>query len=361
MSLEHLTQSHGRDAELAAFEHGLAGFGVAPLWRMMRTLAPRAPGAAGEFTHWRWRELRTLVLEAGTRISAEDAERRVLILENPAFRGQGKATSSLYSGVQLILPGEIAPSHRHTAAALRLVLEGQGGYTTIDGERVAMAPGDFLITPPGVFHDHGNQGSEPVMWLDGLDVFIVNLLNAGFGEDNPEKSPAQTRLPGETRARVAEGLAPWPHDGVALGPGLCHWPYDRTRRALMSLTKASGLDPALGLRMNYSDPSRGTSPLKTMAASIQLLPAGFGGAAYRSTAGSVFSVVEGHGRVRVGESQTAVAAGDIFIVPSWQWHQFEADADLVLFSFSDEALQRHLGFWRDERRAGGMNDAAMPI
>jgi hypothetical protein len=60
--------------------------------------------------------------------------------------------------MRLLLPGEIAPSHRHTASAILLIVEGRGAYTSVDGERTPMEPGDFVITPSWTSHDHGNPG-----------------------------------------------------------------------------------------------------------------------------------------------------------------------------------------------------------
>ena len=133
------------------FRTDLAAANLAPLWDMMRKLAPRGPEGGGEPVHWNWKTLRSKGLRAAELITAEQAERRVLVLENPAFAGEGKATNSLYAGIQILLPGEIAPSHRHTASAIRLIMEGRGAYTAVDGERVTMFPGDFVVTPTGSF------------------------------------------------------------------------------------------------------------------------------------------------------------------------------------------------------------------
>ena len=141
---------------------------------------------------WKYRDVRPYLMESGELISAEEAERRVLVLENPGMRGASSITHSLYAGLQLILPGEIAPSHRHIQSALRFVIEGNGAYTAVDGERVTMHPGDFIITPSWTWHDHGNPGTEPVVWLDGLDVPMVVLLRqlASWSAIRRRRSPS---------------------------------------------------------------------------------------------------------------------------------------------------------------------------
>src|SRR5437870_5153342 len=144
-------------------------------------------------------------MEAGKLITAKEAIRRVLILENPGMRGESCITQSLYAGLQLILPGEIAPSHRHSQSALRFIVEGSGAYTAVDGERTTMVPGDFIITPSWTFHDHGNPGDEPVVWMDGLDIRIVELFAAQFHEVYPEEVQPVTRSEGAATARFGNG------------------------------------------------------------------------------------------------------------------------------------------------------------
>ena len=339
-----------RAAAMDAFRTDLAADHLQPLWDIMRRLAAKEPNRGGAPIRWSWPELRRHVARAGELVTAEEAERRVLVLENPAFPGEGRATNSLYAGIQLIMPREVAPSHRHTASALRLILEGGGAYTAVDGERVIMSPGDFIVTPGGTFHDHGNDTDQPVMWLDGLDVFVVNLLNAPFGEDHPEERQPIMKPDGDSLARYGSGLLPHGYLRRGGDAPMFWWPYSRTLPALRALCDAGPVDPALGLRMDYVDPTTGASPIRTMTASMSLFPAGFRGEPYRSISGSVMSVVEGRGRVTVGDETWEVGPRDVFIVPSWNWHRIEADGELILFGFSDEVLQRHLGFWREERR-----------
>src|SRR6187455_2844537 len=160
---------------------------LTPLWEVLHALVPPQPTTPCVPALWKYEAVRPFLMRSGEAITAEEAVRRVLILENPALRGQSAVTQSLYAGLQLILPGEIAPSHRHTQSALRFIVEGSGAYTAVDGERTTMRPGDFIITPSWTWHDHGHPGTEPVVWMDGLDIRIVQAFAAQFHEVYPEE------------------------------------------------------------------------------------------------------------------------------------------------------------------------------
>ncbi|MFM2210267.1 MAG: gentisate 1,2-dioxygenase, partial [Pseudomonadota bacterium] len=125
----------------------MAPLNLTPLWEVLHALVPPAPRTPCVAAHWGYDAVRPFLMRSGEAITAEEAVRRVLILENPALRGQSAITQSLYAGLQLILPGEVAPSHRHTQSALRFIVDGEGAYTAVDGERTTMRPGDFIITP----------------------------------------------------------------------------------------------------------------------------------------------------------------------------------------------------------------------
>ena len=160
---------------------------AAPLWESLAQLVTPEPVTPTKPAHWSYRELRPMLMEAGSLISAEQAERRVLVLENPGLRGSSRITESLYAGLQLVLPGETARSHRHQASALRFVSESSGGFTAVDGEKARMLPGDFILTPSWMWHDHGNaaESDSPTIWLDGLDIPLVNTLSGSFAEHYP--------------------------------------------------------------------------------------------------------------------------------------------------------------------------------
>src|SRR5919204_5386737 len=169
-------------AERHAFYDQIASVNLAPLWEQLHSLVTPEPTTSCLPALWRYDEVRPHLMQAGGLITAQEAQRRVLILENPGLRGQATITGSLFAGLQLILPGEVAPAHRHTQSALRFIIEGHGAYTAVDGERTYMSPGDFVITPSWTWHDHGNDSDRPMVWLDGLDIPLVSLLDAGFME-----------------------------------------------------------------------------------------------------------------------------------------------------------------------------------
>lgn len=339
----------GQQNEQSSFRQEIAADNMTPLWEVLRGLTPREPQPSVAPVVWRAETINRNMTRACEVISAEDAERRVLVLENPLLKGRSLATTSLYAGIQMILPGEIAPSHQHTASALRLILSGQGGFTSVDGEKVMMAPGDFVITPTGLFHDHGATGPDPVMWLDGLDVPVVQMLNAGFSADDVEKRSNSRRPIGDAQARYASGLTPVGYEARGVPSRLFHYPYARSRAALDVLERADEWDADYGLKLAYTDPTTGKSPIRSMGAYLQMLPAGFRGETYRETDGAVFCVVEGSVRLSIDGTVTTLGHHDVCVVPGWAWRSFETDERCILFSFSDRPLQEHLGFWRSER------------
>jgi gentisate 1,2-dioxygenase len=324
---------------------------LAPLWEVLHALVPPQPQTPCQPGYWNYRAIRPFVMESGRVISAKEAVRRVLILENPGMRGQSCITRSLYCGLQLILPGEIAPSHRHTQSALRFIVEGSGAYTAVDGERTTMHPGDFIITPAWTWHDHGNPaGGEPVVWMDGLDIPILAFFDAQFAENYPEDEQPVTTREGTALARYGSNLAP-------LGPvapfgktsPVFSYPYARSREALAALARNGDADACHGWKLQFINPQSGGPAMPTIGAFIQLLPKDFRSVPYRSTDATVFSVAEGTGSVAIGDRSFAFEPRDSFVVPSWQPVRFEANAECVLFSYSDRSAQAALGIWRERR------------
>jgi gentisate 1,2-dioxygenase len=335
-------------SERRAFYDRLTTQNAAPLWEVLGDLVRTDPRTSCQPALWRYDDIRPFIMEAGTLITAEEAERRVLILENPGFSGGSRVTQSLYAGLQLIMPGEIAHSHRHATSALRFVLEGEGAYTAVDGERVTMKPGDFILTPSWTYHDHGNPGSHPVVWLDGLDIPITNFFDTSFAERYPDKSQPVARHEGDALARYGSGLLPLEYKPPRLSAPMVAYSYTRSRDALERMATSQAPDSRHGVKMQYTNPATGGYPLPTIGAFLQLLPRGFAGQPYRSTDATVFCVAEGNGSSTIGDRTFAWGKRDIFVVPSWHPVSHQARDESVLFSFSDRPAQKALGLWRED-------------
>ncbi len=346
------------DSARQAFNEAIRKQHMTPLWEVLHALVPQQPATPCVAALWRYADVRPYLMQSGELITAEEAVRRVLILENPALPGQSCITQSLYAGLQLILPGEIAPSHRHTQSALRFVVEGRGAYTAVDGERASMTPGDFIITPSWTWHDHGHKGAaeggEPVVWLDGLDIPMLRFFDAGFSENHAEQSQPITRTEGTSYQRYGANMLPVRYDApFGQTSPIFSYPYDRTREALHKLERQAPVDEWDGVKLRYVNPATGGSAMPTMATFMQRLPGGFSGSPWRQTDGAVYSVVEGHGSVVISHSgQEQIfefGPRDHFVIPSWHTARLRSAQGCVLFSFSDRPVHQALGIHREER------------
>jgi gentisate 1,2-dioxygenase len=188
-----------------------------------------------------------------------------------------------------------------------------------------MHPGDLILTPSWTYHDHGNPSAEPVVWLDGLDIPTVNFFDTSFAEHGSGEMPPE---PSRDSAPVS-------------------YPYREARAALDQLRRSGPPHASHGVKMQYLDPATGRSPLPTLGAFLQLLPAGFRGTPSRATDATVYCCVEGAGVSRVGDHAFSWGPHDVFVVPSWCLAAHESGPESVLFSFSDRPAQQALGLWRE--------------
>ncbi|MDJ0921708.1 MAG: gentisate 1,2-dioxygenase [Henriciella sp.] len=349
VNLSPMTPSADRVKRQAYYDR-IAKHNLAPLWESLSTLVSEKPNTPAEPARWSYDQtVRAPLMEAGELITAEEAERRVLILENPGLPGTASITHSLYAGVQLVLPGEVAPAHRHTQNALRFVLEGKGAHTAVNGERTAMYPGDLVITPAWTWHDHGNETDTPMVWLDGLDIPMVSFFDASFAEKFDTAVQAETRPQGDSPARYGRNLAPVDWQPESPASPIFNYPYSETRETLATFATNDVPDPCHGHKLRYVNPADGGHVTPTMAAFMQLLPVGFKSTPYRSTDASVVSVVEGTGTAIIGNQTYTFAPRDILVVPSWTSVTWHAASETILFSFSDRAAQTKLNLWREDR------------
>ncbi len=323
-----------------------------PLWEVLAQLVTPAPQSAALPAKWEYQLARDYLLRAGDLITAEAAERRVLILENPGLAGSSGITTSLYAGLQLILPGEVAPCHRHSQCALRFVLEGEGAFTAVDGEKAVMAPFDLVLTPNWQWHDHGNSSGRPMIWLDGLDIPTVRHFDASFAERLDQPAHPETVPPGDSRMRYGRNLRPLRGTAADRRPAhqpLFHYPYPEWRASLADLAGSGAPDPWLGHALEFVNPADGGAVMPTISAHVRLLPRGFETRPRQASDGTVLVVVEGRGQARVGDQDFTLGDRDVLVVPSWRPLRLRADTDLVLFGYSDRTAQEKLGLFREHR------------
>ncbi len=340
-----------RDEDLPpAYSDRLEKLSLAPLWTALHALLPQERGVTRVLPHhWRWSDLRPAVLEAARLVGMEQAERRVLVLRNPGLDGAYAATATLFAGLQVIRPGETAPSHHHTPSALRLIVEGRGAYTTVDGVKCAMEPGDLIITPPMRWHDHGHEGDDPVIWLDGLDIPLVRGLDQSWASRMRPAAPPITTTDSSQDEFTAAGLVPRRSRYPDTSYAQVRWPWRTVRGALeiLAATAPAG-DPVI---MRYTDPTTGGFSLKTIGAEAQWLRPGERTRAARRAGSGVYLALEGHGETRIGDATFAWERGDCLAVPPWQWIEHRnpsATEPASLFQFTDEPALRALGLWHEE-------------
>ena len=288
--------SHAPIAERESFYAKIDPYNLASLWERVHSSVTTGPNSLAKPAHWNYDDhVRPFLMQAGGLITAKEATRRVLILENPGLRGRASITQSLFAGLQLLLPGEVAPAHRHTQSALRFIIEGKGAYTAVEGERTVMEPGDFVITPNWAWHYHGNETQQPTVWLDGLDTPIIRLLDANFTEMADADQQQLTRPVGDSLARYEANRSPVDWRPSSRNSPVFVYPYAKSREALVTMEQNSDPDPCHGYKMRFINPASGNAPMPIIGAFMQLLPNTFITAPYRSTDGAIYSVVEGEG------------------------------------------------------------------
>ena len=317
---------------------------LAPLWSSIRSLIPYdLPQRVTRPALWRYADIRPLLVRSGELVPIELAERRALVLCNPGVGEERlRVTPSIFIAFQLLLPGEKAANHRHTASALRLVVEGRGAYTTVDGERLSMEPGDLVLTPGGCWHEHGQDGADPVVWLDALDVPLVHYLEASISEAGEQQNAPASPDSSESRFRRA-GLVPYSEIGSRERYPLLRFPWRETRAALLDL--ARGLSRGAAVHLAYVNPLTGTECLPTLGCSALMIPPGEERAFARRSASAVVHVLEGEGNASVDGHSFKWAEHDVLAIPThaqWSLLNRSAKHPAFLFMVDDAPLQRKM-------------------
>jgi gentisate 1,2-dioxygenase len=334
------------EADFHARMHAAQMYG---LWELASQMT-RHPEPQAVAHMWKASLLGAMIRESG-RVVPVGEERRALQLFNPGLGGRWATTNTMIAAVQLLLPGEVARAHRHTPTAIRFIMEGEGAYTAVDGERVCMAPGDLILTPSWAWHDHGNATGAPVVWMDGLDVPLVQAVNAMFFQMYEERQVPLTKPDNASGQLYGHaGLSPtWVKERPLSSP-LLLYSWETTSRALAALGDVAG-DEHDGVALEYTHPRTGRALLPTMACWIQMLRPGARLKAHRHTGSAVYYVVAGTGESIIDGRRFAWGAGDILALPSWALHEHANGSDgepAVLFSIQDRPVLEALGLYREE-------------
>jgi gentisate 1,2-dioxygenase len=307
--------------ELEAYYRELEGEALGALWNVANEIEPWYPQPKSIPTLWAWKKVEPYVRKAADLVSAEKAARRVVMLVNPGRKEWSAASGLLYTGVQVMNPGEFTSAHRHQASALRFVMEGRGAYTVVDGEKMLLGARDLVLTPNGTWHDHGVEASgTQCVWQDGLDIPMMNALDANFYEVHPDVVQKPSPLSRENWKK--------PYSPVFL------YSWDDSYR---NLKRDSFYE--------YKNPLTGGSIMPTMGAHLELVK---NSKMKRHTGSLIYQVASGRGWSEIGGKRFEWQEKDIFCVPSWTPYRHGASSEAVLFCFNDLPAMRALSLYREE-------------
>jgi gentisate 1,2-dioxygenase len=339
----------GRLEDLPAdYREALTRHNLVPLWPSLRgVLPPGQPQLRTQATHWSYETLRPLLMRAGELTPMEKAERRVLVLANP---GHGlekmQASAAIYVGMQLLLPGEWAPAHRHTPNAVRMIVEGEGAFTTVEGERLPMSRGDLILTPSGLWHEHAHEGDKPVVWLDVLDVPVVYYLEASYHVDGPRQVPQP-----ESAVHRSGGIVPTPFfERRFKNYPMLRYPWVQARAALEALAAS---EPGLeAVQVAYVNPETGADVQNILGFYALMLRPGQRLALPVRSPAVVLHLIEGEIEAHVGEHRFALSKADTCCAPGYTAVTLvnrSTDAPAFVFVADESPLHRKLGIY--ERRS----------
>ncbi len=327
--------------------------------RVMEELEIAEPRVRAVPHIWRWQELREKLLRR-EQLDIEQVHRRAFALCNPGMDGRPVVATTMFASVSVYFPGDKAPVHRHTGSASRFAIEGVGGVTTVAGEKLRMQRGDLVITPNGEWHDHGNEGSEPIFWIDVLDVPLIEHVNAlmtewDYSENGAPAKVQSIRHKADYSQKMFTGASVVPMFGWEDRRGRKFtpkylYPADETRRVLDRLRDETG-NPYAGIIVEYVDPTSGKSVVPTLSFRSQLLRPGEKTLDERRTANTVYCALEGSGATVVNGQLFEWSRNDIFVVPGWHWCRHENGSDdAVLYSVTDQPAVESLGVFRSQGR-----------
>lgn len=314
-------------------------------WRLGLERYPAYPQTIIQPCLWKWEDIHKSLLRAGEVVGLDQAERRTVRLINPALKDRHATSHTVQCSFQYVKPGEHARTHRHSAAAFRFVLSGHGAYTTVNGQKCVMDEGDLILTPQLSWHDHTNDSDKPILWLDGLDIPLVQSLHQLVFETYPE-----TAQPIQKRSEDVALLYSYARTTPGLGE-FFHYRWRETERILRALVEAANPDRFDGYLLEFCNPRNGGPSLPTIQCALTLLRPGQETAAHRHTSTVIYHVFRGSGASVIGDQRFDWAKGDSFIVPLWSPHRHvnaASSQEAILFSLSDAPVLKSLDLYREE-------------
>jgi gentisate 1,2-dioxygenase len=338
--------------ELEAYYNELGQLGAGALWTVANAIEPWEPRSTSVPMLWKYDDLRPLVLKSSELVTPEQAGRRVVYLVNDLRKDVSAAVGWLYTGIQVTRPGESTSAHRHKASALRFIMEGEGGYTVVDGNKITFEVNDFVITPNSTWHEHGvADNGRTCIWQDGLDIPLVNALEANDYAVHEGRQDLVVPLNYSPLTCGHAGVLP--ADLVWDKPysPLFKYSWKNVYPALLEAASVHEGSPYDGIIMHYTNPLTGGHVMQTMGASMQLLKPGLHTKAHRHTGSFVFQCAKGRGYSVINGKRYDWKERDIFCIPSWAWHEhvnLSDSEDACLFSFHDLPVIEKLGLYQEK-------------
>lgn len=330
---------------------------LTPLWRLEKDILPWTPAPKAVPWLWKWSQVYGLSERSGTLVPiGRGGDRRAIAFSNPGLGGKPHATSTLWAAIQWLNGHEVAPTHRHTAQAVRFIIDGSGSYSTVEGDRVYLERGDMVLNPPWFWHDHGSDSDQRAIWFDGLDIPLNNYLDASFFEPYTGDTQEVTEVLDGTVLKYGVGqLRPaWESRSVDYPP-ISTYKWRETERALRNLEKANSFSPFDDIALEYTNPHSGGSVMDTITCWIQMLRPGIHTQAHRQVNSAVYLVFEGRGSTVIEGVEFDWEEGDVFVIPSWLWHEHRnqsANEPAFLFSIQDTPVMMALNKYREQALEG---------
>jgi gentisate 1,2-dioxygenase len=340
------------EAELAKLYQEMDSLHLRPLWKERESVMPSTPRPKMVPWLWKWAQLHEMARRAGSLVPVDrGGDRRVIALSNPGLGAVPYATPTLWVALQWLNGREVAPAHRHSAQAVRFMLEGHGAYSTVQGDKIYLERGDFAINPPWYWHNHGSEADGPAVWMDGLDVPLDNYLGASFFETHSKDEQDVTAIIDGSGMKYGVGqLRPaWEAPCAEYSP-ISTYKWQLTERALNNLAQVAS-SPFDDVALEYTNPHTGRPVMDTMTAWIQMLRPAVHTQAHRQINTAVYHVFEGRGATVIDGVRFDWEQGDMFAVPSWAYHEHlnaSSSDRAILFSLQDTPVLKALGKYREE-------------